>query len=82
MKGHQEVIECLVELLRGELGARDQYFLHSRLYEDMGYARLYERINHEMEEPMAKDYQPERPATQEKGGNGSAPSGVFSLRAD
>lgn len=50
MQGNQEVINCLIELLRGELGARDQYFLHSRLYEDMGYAKLYERINHEMEE--------------------------------
>lgn len=50
MQGNQEVINCLIELLRGELGARDQYFLHSRLYEDMGYSKLYERINHEMEE--------------------------------
>ncbi|WP_022964368.1 bacterioferritin [Halopseudomonas pelagia] len=50
MKGQQDVIHCLIALLRGELGARDQYFLHSRLYEDMGYAKLYERINHEMEE--------------------------------
>ena len=50
MHGHQDVVSCLVELLRGELGARDQYFLHSRLYEDMGYPKLYERINHEMEE--------------------------------
>lgn len=50
MKGQQDVINCLIALLRGELGARDQYFLHSRLYEDMGYAKLYERINHEMEE--------------------------------
>ncbi|MBL4610698.1 bacterioferritin [Halopseudomonas sp.] len=50
MKGNQEVIDCLISLLRGELGARDQYFLHSRLYEDMGYSKLYDRINHEMEE--------------------------------
>ena len=50
MKGHPDVVCCLIDLLRGELGARDQYFLHSRLYEDMGYAKLYERINHEMEE--------------------------------
>ena len=50
MKGHPDVVNCLIDLLRGELGARDQYFLHSRLYEDMGYAKLYERINHEMEE--------------------------------
>ncbi|GAA6130621.1 bacterioferritin [Halopseudomonas sabulinigri] len=50
MKGHPDVVNCLIELLRGELGARDQYFLHSRLYEDFGYSKLYERINHEMEE--------------------------------
>lgn len=46
----QEVILCLNELLRGELAARDQYFIHSRQYEDQGFMRLYERINHEMEE--------------------------------
>lgn len=50
MQGHPEVVNYLKELLRGELSARDQYFLHSRLYEDMGYSKLYERINHEMEE--------------------------------
>ena len=50
MQGHPDIISYLSELLRGELGARDQYFLHSRLYEDMGYSKLYERINHEMEE--------------------------------
>ncbi|AEC21979.1 bacterioferritin [Pusillimonas sp. T7-7] len=50
MQGHPKVIECLKELLRGELAARDQYFAHSRQYEDQGYLRLYERMNHEMEE--------------------------------
>lgn len=50
MQGHPKVIECLVELLRGELSARDQYFIHSRQYEDLGLMRLYERMNHEMEE--------------------------------
>ena len=50
MRGHPNIVDYLNELLRGELGARDQYFLHSRLYEDMGYNKLYERINHEMEE--------------------------------
>lgn len=50
MQGHPEVIECLKELLRGELAARDQYFIHSRQYEDQGLVRLYERLNHEMEE--------------------------------
>ncbi|CAM4323041.1 bacterioferritin [Kerstersia similis] len=50
MKGHPEVVEYLKQLLRGELSARDQYFLHSRMYEDLGLTKLYTRINHEMEE--------------------------------
>ncbi len=50
MKGHPEVIEYLKDLLRGELSARDQYFIHSRRYEDMGLKSLYARINHEMQE--------------------------------
>jgi bacterioferritin len=50
MQGHPEVIDCLKELLRGELAARDQYFIHSRRYEDQGLHALYERIGHEMEE--------------------------------
>ena len=50
MQGNSKVVACLVELLRGELAARDQYFLHSRRYEDLGLMKLYERINHEMEE--------------------------------
>ena len=50
MKGQPEVVDYLNFLLRGELAARDQYFLHSRMYADWGFAKLYERINHEMEE--------------------------------
>ncbi|MFC1365891.1 MAG: bacterioferritin [gamma proteobacterium symbiont of Ctena orbiculata] len=50
MKGNQKVIGQLQKLLRGELAARDQYFTHSRMYEDWGLSRLYERINHEMED--------------------------------
>ncbi len=50
MKGHPEVIACLKELLRGELAARDQYFLHSRQYEDQGLEALHERMDHEMQE--------------------------------
>lgn len=50
MKGHPEVVDYLNFLLRGELAARDQYFLHSRRYEDLGLHALYARINHEMEE--------------------------------
>ncbi len=50
MLGHPQVVDCLKDLLRGELAARDQYFIHSRLYEDQGFTRLYERLNHEMQE--------------------------------
>ena len=42
MKGATEVVEYLKELLRGELAARDQYFLHSRMYQDWGFEKLYE----------------------------------------
>jgi len=50
MQGNPEVIDYLKQLLRGELAARDQYFIHSRFYEHLGFTKLYERINHEMEE--------------------------------
>lgn len=50
MKGQPQVIDYLNTLLAGELAARDQYFVHSRMYEDWGFAKLYERLNHEMEE--------------------------------
>ena len=50
MKGHAAVIDYFNLLLKGELAARDQYFVHSRIYEDLGFSKLYERINHEMEE--------------------------------
>ena len=50
MQGHPEVITYFKELLRGELAARDQYFIHSRIYEDLGLARLFARMDHEMQE--------------------------------
>ena len=50
MKGNDKVLDQLQKLLNGELGARDQYFAHSRKYKDWGLEKLYERINHEMEE--------------------------------
>lgn len=50
MKGSAKVIEQLQRLLRGELAARDQYFTHSRMYDDWGLKKLYDRLNHEMEE--------------------------------
>ena len=59
MKGHPDVIDYLKDLLRGELAARDQYFVHSRRYEDLGLQALYERIDHEMQEE-AQHARPER----------------------
>ena len=50
MKGNDKVLAELQKLLNGELAARDQYFAHSRMYQDWGLNRLYERIHHEMEE--------------------------------
>ena len=50
MKGNVKVIEMLQFLLKGELAARDQYFTHSRMYDDWGLSKLFERLNHEMEE--------------------------------
>ena len=50
MQGNPQVIEYFKELLRGELAARDQYFVHSRTYEDLGLLKIYERLNHEMQE--------------------------------
>lgn len=50
MRGNPEVIDYLNKLLTGELAARDQYFIHSRMYNDWDFGKLYERINHEMQE--------------------------------
>ncbi|WP_341325642.1 bacterioferritin [Methylotuvimicrobium sp. KM2] len=53
MKGNSQVIERLNELLAGELTAIDQYFIHSRMYENWGFGRLYERIAHEVQDETA-----------------------------
>jgi bacterioferritin len=53
MKGHDQVIAYLNELLAGELTAIDQYFVHSRMYENWGYSKLYERIAHEVQDETA-----------------------------
>jgi bacterioferritin len=50
MKGNNKVINQLNKLLEGELTSIDQYFIHSRMYEDWGLNELYERISHEMED--------------------------------
>jgi len=44
MKGQQEVIAKLNELLAEELTAINQYFLHAEMCEDWGYDKLHEII--------------------------------------
>ena len=36
MQGNPEVIAYLNKLIAGELGARDQYFIHARMYDEWG----------------------------------------------
>jgi len=52
MKGNQEVIDTLNKLLTGEMSAADQYFIHSRMYQDWGLDILFERLKHESEEEL------------------------------
>lgn len=50
MKGNKDVINALNGLLAFELAAMDQYFIHSRMYEDWGFTKLFERIDHEFDD--------------------------------
>ena len=52
MKGSKKIVGRLNQLLSGELTAADQYFTHSRMYEDWGLGVLSERIKHESEEEL------------------------------
>jgi bacterioferritin len=52
MRGNTNVIKLLNTLLTGELSAADQYFVHSRMYQDWGLEKLYERIAHESTEEL------------------------------
>ena len=52
MKGSKKIVDRLNHLLSGELTDADQYFTHSRLYEDWGLGVLSERIKHESEEEL------------------------------
>ena len=44
MKGKPEVLEALAEMLKEELGAISQYFLHAEMCENWGYKRLSDLI--------------------------------------
>lgn len=47
MQGNPQVIAALNQLLAAELSSIDQYFVHSQMYHNWGYHRLYARIDHE-----------------------------------
>jgi len=44
MKGKPEVLQALQEMLEEELGAINQYFLHSEMCENWGYKLLSKRV--------------------------------------
>lgn len=50
MKGKQSVIDAMNEILASELAAMDQYFVHSKMYEDWGLTKLQERVGHEFDD--------------------------------
>jgi len=52
MKGHDEVIKVLNEVLTSELTAINQYFIHSKMCEDWGFQRLAAKKNEESIEEM------------------------------
>jgi bacterioferritin len=52
MQGSPRVIQELNSLLTGELSAADQYFVHSRMYENWGFGELFKRIEHERTEEL------------------------------
>jgi bacterioferritin len=52
MKGHDEVIKVLNEVLTSELTAINQYFIHSKMCEDWGFQRLAAKKKEESIEEM------------------------------
>ncbi len=44
MQGNEKVIETLNTLLADELGAINQYMVHSEMCDDWGYGRLHEAV--------------------------------------
>jgi len=50
MKGSPRIIDAMNGLLGAELAAMDQYFVHSKMYEDWGLTKLFERVAHEFDD--------------------------------
>ena len=47
MRGHDQIITLLNEILTAELTAINQYWIHARMCENWGYARLWKKIREE-----------------------------------
>jgi bacterioferritin len=52
MKGNEEVLNLLNELLTNELTAINQYFIHAKMCENWGYERLGHKIREESIDEM------------------------------
>jgi len=52
MQASSKVVDSLNGLLHNELAAIDQYFTHSRMYQDWGLEKLYQQLDHEMQEEI------------------------------
>lgn len=52
MQGVNVVIDNLNKQLTLELTSMDQYLVHSKMYEDWGINKLYEKLAHEYEEEL------------------------------
>ena len=47
MRGHEQIITALNDVLTAELTAVNQYFVHARMCENWGYQRLWTKIRAE-----------------------------------
>ena len=52
MRGHDQIITALNDVLTAELSAVNQYFVHARMCENWGYQRLWNKIRAESIEEM------------------------------
>jgi len=52
MKGHDDIIELLNDVLTAELTAVNQYFLDAKMFDNWGYERLGKRFREESIDEM------------------------------